>query len=123
MKKKKKNVQNINTFLGSQTRITGKLEFEGAIRIDGHFEGDIISKEGSVIVGQDAILKGNIKVASILILGEVNGNIEAENRIDIHPPGKMIGDIKAPIILIDPGVAFNGKCIVAKQPQDSLKSE
>jgi len=123
MKKKKKNVQNINTFLGSQTRITGKLEFEGAIRIDGHFEGDIISKEGSVIVGQDAILKGDIKVASIFILGEVNGNIEAENRIDIHPPGKMIGDIKAPIILIDPGVVFNGKCIVVKQPQDGSKSE
>ena len=115
--KKKKSVQNINTFIGSQTRINGQLEFDGAIRIDGHFEGNISSKEGSVIVGQDAVLQGDIKVGSILILGEVKGQIEAENRIEIHPPGKMLGDIKAPIILIDPGVVFNGKCIVTKQAE------
>jgi cytoskeletal protein CcmA (bactofilin family) len=113
LRRKKK--KEIDTFLGPQTQIQGTIHFEGGMRIEGKFEGDVISKTGDIIVGPQAIIKGDIKVGSALVMGEVNGCIEAETRIEIHPPGKMIGDIRAPFILIDPGVVFNGQCIVTNE--------
>jgi len=119
LRRKKK--KEIDTFLGSQTQIQGTINFEGGMRIEGQFEGDIISKTGDIIVGPQANIKGDLKVGSALVMGEVNGCIDAEIRIEIHPPGKMIGDIRAPFILIDPGVVFNGQCIVTNA--DDKKSE
>lgn len=108
-RKKKKEIE---TFLGPQTQIKGTISFEGGMRIEGKFEGDIYSKTGDIIIGPQAVVKADLNVGSALVMGEVNGGIEAETRIEIHPPGKMIGDIRAPFILIDPGVVFNGQCIV-----------
>ncbi|MBF0449343.1 MAG: polymer-forming cytoskeletal protein [Candidatus Magnetomorum sp.] len=119
LRKKKK--QEISTFLGTQTRMKGTINFEGGMRIDGEFEGDVYSESGSVIVGHQAVIKGDMKVGSALVMGEVQGCITAETRIEIHPPGKMIGDIRAPFILIDPGVVFNGQCIVTKQENETLE--
>ncbi|CAN2039355.1 Protein containing DUF583 [Candidatus Magnetomoraceae bacterium gMMP-15] len=115
MGKAKKKTQEVNTFLGSQTHIEGTIEFEGAIRMDGNFKGKILSNNGTVIVGQHAVINGDMIVGSVMIMGEVHGQIEANNRIEIHPPGRMIGDIQAPQVLIDPGVEFNGKCIMTNK--------
>jgi len=117
LRRKKK--KEIATFLGPQTQVKGTINFEGGMRIEGVFEGDIISKTGDLIVGHQAVIKGDIKAGSALVMGEVNGCIDAETRIEIHPPGKMIGDIRAPFILIDPGVVFNGQCIVTDQDDDN----
>jgi cytoskeletal protein CcmA (bactofilin family) len=119
LRRKKK--KEIDTFLGPQTFIQGTINFEGGMRIEGKFEGDVISQTGDIIVGPHASIKGDLKVGSALVMGEVNGGIEAETRIEIHPPGKMIGDIRAPFILIDPGVVFNGQCIVTNE--DDKNSE
>jgi len=117
LRRKKK--KEIDTFLGPQTHIQGTISFEGGMRIEGKFEGDIHSKTGDIIVGPQAIIKGDLKVGSALVMGEVNGGINAETRIEIHPPGKMIGDIRAPFILIDPGVVFNGQCIVTNEDDNN----
>jgi len=119
MFRKKNKKQEISTFLGHKTRMKGTINFEGGMRIDGEFEGDINSEFGSVIVGHQAVIKGDMKVGSALVMGEVNGCIDAETRIEIHPPGKMIGDIRAPFILIDPGVVFNGQCIVTDKENET----
>jgi cytoskeletal protein CcmA (bactofilin family) len=113
LRRKKK--KEIDTFLGPHTQIQGTITFEGGMRVEGKFDGDIISKTGDIIIGPQAIIKGDLKVGSALVMGEVNGGIDAETRIEIHPPGKMIGDIRAPFILIDPGVVFNGQCIVTNE--------
>jgi cytoskeletal protein CcmA (bactofilin family) len=117
LRRKKK--KEIDTFLGPQTQIQGMINFEGGMRIEGKFEGDIFSKTGDIIVGPQAHIKGDLKVGSALVMGEVNGCIDAETRIEIHPPGKMIGDIRAPFILIDPGVVFNGQCIVTNEDDNN----
>jgi len=118
---RRKKKKEIDTFLGPRTQIKGAITFEGGMRVEGKFEGDIISKVGEVIVGPQAVINGDLNVGSALVMGEVNGCINAETRIEIHPPGKMIGDIRAPFILIDPGVVFNGQCIVTND--DDNKSD
>jgi len=119
MLRKKKKKQEVSTFLGPQSKMIGTINFEGGMRIDGEFEGEIHSETGSVIVGHQAVIKGDLKVGSALVMGEVNGCIDATIKIEIHPPGKMIGDIRAPFILIDPGVVFNGQCIVTNEDEET----
>lgn len=116
----KKHKERINTFLGKDTEFKGKLSFVGAVRVDGRFEGEIFT-EGTLIVGESAIVESDIHSSHIIISGEVHGNIVAENRIEIHAPGKVFGNIQAPIVTIDEGVVFEGNCKMQKHGEETDK--
>lgn len=103
----------INAFLGKDTSFEGKLSFSGAVRIDGHFKGEIFT-EGILIVGESAVVESDIRVSHIIISGEIRGNIVADSRIEIHTPGKVFGNIEGPIVVIDEGVVFDGNCKMHK---------
>jgi len=105
-----KNQNQIVTFLGKNTVFDGVLKFEGAIRIDGLFKGRIEAPKGTLVIGEDARLESNIHVASVIISGEVRGDITAENKIDINVPGRVFGNIKAPTVVVQEGVVFAGNC-------------
>ena len=77
------------TFLGKDTEFEGTLTFQGAIRIDGHFKGEITA-DGSLVVGEDAMIEANIHVSYNVVRGEVHGNIIADQRVDIRAPAKVI---------------------------------
>jgi cytoskeletal protein CcmA (bactofilin family) len=104
-----KNRDQINAFLGRDTEFEGKLSFKGAVRIDGRFTGEIHT-EGTLIAGESAVIKSDIQVSHMIISGEIRGNIIADNRIEIHAPGKVFGNIQAPVVVIDAGVIFEGTC-------------
>jgi len=108
-----KNRDQINAFLGKDTEFEGKLSFKGAVRIDGRFTGEIFT-DGTLIAGEAAIMKSEIHVSHIIISGEVRGNIIADKRIEIHAPGKVYGNIQAPVVVIDEGVIFEGNCRMQK---------
>jgi len=108
-----KNRDQINAFLGKDTEFEGKLSFRGAVRIDGRFTGEIFT-EGTLIAGESAIIKSEIHVSHIIISGEIRGNIIADKRIEIHAPGKVYGNIQAPVVVIDEGVIFEGNCRMQK---------
>jgi len=101
--------EEINAFLGKDTEFEGKFSFTGAVRIDGKFSGEIESS-GTLIVGETATIKSQIHVADMIISGEVNGDIVAENKIEISVPGKLFGNIQTPKLVIEEGVIFEGKC-------------
>jgi cytoskeletal protein CcmA (bactofilin family) len=105
MKKK----DQINAFLGRDTEFEGKLSFNGAVRIDGRLKGEIFT-EGTLIVGEAAAIASDIHVSHIIVSGEIRGNIVASDRIEIHAPGKVFGNIQAPVVIIDEGVVFEGNC-------------
>ena len=104
MKKRDK----VITFLGKDTEFEGKLTFHGTIRIDGHFRGDIFSN-GNLIIGEEGMVEADMHISYVVISGEVHGNIIADQRVDIHAPGKVFGNIQAPTVVIDEGVIFEGK--------------
>lgn len=110
----KKTKDQINAFLGRDTEFKGKLSFTGVVRIDGVFKGEIVT-EGILIVGETANIQSEIHATQIIISGEVHGNIFAKDRIEMHSPGKVYGNIKAPTITIDEGVTFDGNCQMKKQ--------
>ncbi|MFP4037845.1 MAG: polymer-forming cytoskeletal protein [Desulfobacteraceae bacterium] len=110
--KKKKN--EINAFLGRDTEFEGKLSFSGTVRIDGRFRGEVLT-EGSLIVGESASLESEIRASHIVISGEIRGNVTADERIEIHAPGKVYGNIRAPVVVIDEGVVFEGRCTMERR--------
>jgi cytoskeletal protein CcmA (bactofilin family) len=95
------------TFLGKDTEWDGKLRFDGTIRIDGHFKGEI-SSTGNLIVGEEGVVEADIRVSYIVNSGEIHGNLISDQRVDIHAPGKVFGSIQAPSVVIDKGVIFEG---------------
>jgi len=100
---------NISTYLGKDTGFEGNLKFNGTIRIDGRFRGEILG-DGTLIVGEGAKIESDIHVSHILNSGEIQGNVIADKRIEIHAPGKVIGSIQTPVLVIDEGAIIEGNC-------------
>jgi cytoskeletal protein CcmA (bactofilin family) len=115
-----KNKDEINAFLGKDTEFEGKLSFKGAVRVDGHFKGEIFT-DGTLIVGESAVIQSDIHVSHIIVSGEITGNIIADSRIEIHAPGKVFGNIQSPVITIEEGVIFEGNCRMQKIDKDDDK--
>ena len=109
----------INAFLAKDTESEGKLSFSGTVRIDGRFKGEIVS-EGTLIVGDDAVIESDVRVSHLVVCGEVHGNLFAVEKIELHPPGKIFGNIQAPTVVMDAGVVFEGNCLTKeiKTPGD-----
>ena len=103
--------ENILGFLGKGTEFNGALSFDGGIRMDGRFKGEIKGGE-SLIIGQEGVIEAEINVPYVIIMGKVKGNIFAERKVVIHSKGKVLGDIKSPNLVIDDGGIFNGRCLM-----------
>ena len=100
-------------FLGRHTEFDGKLSFSGTFRIDGRFKGEIDGR-GTLIVGEKGFVESDINVSYVVITGEIHGNISADQKIEIHVPGKVVGDIQAPTVVIDEGLLLVGNCRIQK---------
>jgi cytoskeletal protein CcmA (bactofilin family) len=116
--KKDKNTDRISTFIGSDASIDGTIDFKGTIRVDGKVKGKIVSNGGTVVVGENAAVDAELYVNVAVVMGEVNGSIDAQERIEVYPPGRVGGNIQAPVISIEPGGIFNGSCKM-KAPKEA----
>src|ERR1044071_6529263 len=99
---------NSKNVLNSDVELKGTLRFSGEMTFDGKLDGDI-SSEGSLHLGDNAVIKGNLNVNSVVVRGKINGNIVAREKIDIKSKTEMFGDIRAPKLVIEEGVTFVGK--------------
>ena len=103
---------NITTFIGPGVMIEGLIDFEGTIRLDGAIKGRIHTHNGKVVIGEQAMVNANIEVDAAIVMGEVRGTISAREKIEVFPPARVFGNLQAPIVSIESGVVFNGKCHV-----------
>tara|TARA_B100000676_G_C17697355_1_gene639434 strand:- start:154 stop:573 length:420 start_codon:yes stop_codon:yes gene_type:complete len=103
------NIHDVHTILGPESSFEGKLIFEGTVRIDGNFKGEIQTKN-ILIVGQGARVEANINVGKIVVNGEVLGDITAKESIELNSPAIVRGTIAAPQLTIAKGVIFEGNC-------------
>jgi len=110
---KKKEVEELKAFLGQGAEFEGKLIFNGSVRIDGKFQGDIFG-QGSLVVGQGATIQANIAVKSVYISGNVQGNIEVNEKINIHSTGRFSGDVRTPVFIMEEGAFFDGRSHMAE---------
>ena len=93
--------------LGRGVRFEGKLTFAGTVRIDASFVGTIVTDD-VLVVGEAARIDANITCGNIVVQGEVNGNIQAKNGVEIRSTGKVRGDLETAALVVEKGAFFQG---------------
>jgi cytoskeletal protein CcmA (bactofilin family) len=108
--------------LSADVEIKGSIKFTNDLTIDGKVEGEINSA-GTLTIGENAEIRGEIKTKSVSVLGKVNGNITVEEKCELKSRAVLHGDLKAARLVIEDGATFVGKSevtpnkIAMKQPE------
>jgi cytoskeletal protein CcmA (bactofilin family) len=105
----------ITTLLGRGAAFDGRLRFEGTVRIDGRFKGEVSSGD-TLVVGEGAHVEAKIEVGEIIIRGTVVGDIKATRLIEIQASGRVKGDLNTPTLQVEKGAIFDGRSIMESAP-------
>ncbi len=98
-------------FVGDVVNFTGEVCFKSMLRIDGHFSGNVISTDGTLIVSTGAqVTKAVIKVAVARINGTVEGDILASKELVLGRTANVSGHLAAPALIVEEGAQLNGSC-------------
>ncbi len=98
----------LNALLGRGSEFEGKLTFEGTVRIDGKFTGTIVTND-VLVIGEGAKVQAEISCGTVIVHGEIVGNLKAKTAVELHHPAKMKGNIETPSLMIEKGVIFEGQ--------------
>jgi cytoskeletal protein CcmA (bactofilin family) len=114
--------------LTSDTNVKGTIKFEQTMKIDGNFEGELITDNGDLVVGKTGNVKANVKVRSAVVEGRLDGNIKASDKVELKQNAHLIGDLQAKTLVMEKGVVFVGKCNISPggtkiESQKSYKEE
>jgi cytoskeletal protein CcmA (bactofilin family) len=107
--KKRKEEEEVRAFLGKGAEFNGKLMFNGSVRIDGDFKGSIFGN-GTLVIGEGAEIEADIRVDSVMVSGEMRGQIDVKKKIRIYSTGKVMGDLNTPVFSVEEGAFFEGTC-------------
>jgi cytoskeletal protein CcmA (bactofilin family) len=95
-------------------RIFGSLRIAGSLHIDGHVEGEI-KAEDTIVVGERAVVEAPLTADSVIIAGQVTGNVTARRSVKIQSPGILAGDVMTARLEIEDGVEFYGYCSTERE--------
>jgi len=122
-KKKMLNSDKITGFFDKDTEIDGNLTFKGSFRIDGHFKGKIDS-ESILIIGEKGKVEADVNIGYIIINGEIKGNIQATEKVEINATGRVIGSVITPKLIVEEGAYLETSCQTSDQiPLPKTKKE
>ena len=91
-----------------QVELRGSLAFDGNLEFNGHFEGEIISG-GTLMIGADAILKGDIQAYKVILHGKMHGNISATESVEVCDQAQLFGDVRTGKFIVAEGANFCGR--------------
>ena len=111
----KQDPDEIKAFCGRGSAFEGKMTFQGVFQLDGTFQGEI-SGDGTLILGETAIVRGRLGTNTIIVKGFVEGEVHAHGRVEIHSTGKVYGTLLAPKLKVNEGGILEGQCEMERQP-------
>jgi cytoskeletal protein CcmA (bactofilin family) len=94
--------------LTSDVEIKGNLRFSGELTFEGKLEGEITS-EGTLHLGDSAVVNGNITAGTVIVRGKITGNVSAKDKIELKAKTELFGDVRSSKLVIEEGVTFVGK--------------
>jgi cytoskeletal protein CcmA (bactofilin family) len=100
--------------IGKSVKVIGQIFTKEDLYVDGDVEGTIESHENKVTVGPNGRVQASIKAREVIILGQVQGNVETSDKVDIRKDAKLVGDIIAARISIEDGALFKGSIDIKK---------
>jgi cytoskeletal protein CcmA (bactofilin family) len=98
----------LNALLGRGSEFEGKLTFDGTVRIDGKFNGSIVTKD-VLVIGEGAVVTAEIECGTVIVHGQIIGNVKARIGVELHAPARVKGNIEAPSLMVEKGVTFDGQ--------------
>lgn len=110
----------ITTIIGKDAVIDGDFTASGSVRMDGCMEGNV-SVTGQLVVGAAGKIHGNIEAASVIIGGEVIGDVNASEKTELTASARVIGDIRTNLIVIDAKAIFQGRCDMNQEENKPAK--
>lgn len=113
--------QGSDLLLGPGAEFDGKLTFRGTLRIDAKFTGSIVTDD-VLIVGEHARMSAEITCGTIIVHGEVTGNVRATSSIELRHTAKLRGDVTAPSLLIERGAFFQGAVRPSEKGEKTTKN-
>jgi cytoskeletal protein CcmA (bactofilin family) len=114
-----------HTILGAEAAFDGKLVFQGTVRIEGKFTGEI-STDDVLLVTETAEVVASVNVGTLVLNGTLRGNVRAKRVVELQAPARLYGDIETPSLIIHAGVMFEGNCkmeSMAARPRPEVLKE
>jgi cytoskeletal protein CcmA (bactofilin family) len=100
--------------IGKAVKINGQIFSKEDLYIDGDVEGTVELHENKLTIGPNGRVQATVRAREVAVLGAVQGNVEASDRIEIRKEAKLVGDIKTARIIIEDGAYFKGSIDIVK---------
>jgi len=104
---------NFPTIIGTDAKFKGELSFEQSVKILGSFEGRIATK-GNLLVASEGTIQADIEAGTVIVEGEINGNVAAEDLVELKESARLQGDLRCERLIVVDGASFIGHCNVGK---------
>ena len=121
-KRKEKMEGGLNTFVGKGSVISGEMEVEGGVRVDGKVKGRIKATE-TVIVGAEGVVEADIDTKLAVIGGNVSGTITALEKTELQSKAVIVGEITTRNLVVEQGAIFHGKCNMKEETPEAEYEE
>lgn len=108
--------------IGKSVTIKGQIFSREDLVVDGEIEGAIELNDHRLTVGPNGRVRAGIKAREIVVLGAIEGNVEALDKIDIRKDAKLVGDIKTARIVIEDGAYFKGSIDIVKSETPKVQA-
>lgn len=112
--RKKRGPAPVKSFIGSETRIHGDIEFTGGFHVDGYVKGNVegVNDENAVLsISESGSVEGSVIVPHIFLNGVIRGDVRATERVKLGPAARVIGDVQYRLIEMSIGAEVSGKLI------------
>ena len=109
--------------IGKAVKVIGQIFTKEDLNVDGDVEGTIESTDNKVTIGTTGRVQASVKAREVVIFGQVQGNVEAADKVDIRREAKLVGDITTARISIEDGALFKGSIDIRKpEPKPAAAS-
>lgn len=112
--KPKRRQAEIDTLVGTNTKVSGDIEFGGGLHVDGYIKGNIQAEADShsvLSIAQDGVVEGSVSVPHVILNGTVKGDVSARERVELGTTARVIGNVYYNLIEMAIGAEINGKLI------------
>lgn len=94
--------------------ILGRIHFVGTLVLNGRLAGELVAAD-MLLVGEQGAIEADVRVGTAVVSGEIKGNIVARERVELRGSARIFGDIESPVLVLEEGVLFEGRCRMTSQ--------
>jgi cytoskeletal protein CcmA (bactofilin family) len=100
--------------IGKAVKINGQIHSKEDLFVDGDVEGTVEAPDHKLTIGPNGKVQATVKAREVVVLGSIQGNVEAADRIEIKKEARLVGDIRTARIIIEDGAYFKGSIDIVK---------